>query len=301
LKVKELDMDAADLRVFEVVARLGVMNKAAAELKTVPSNITTRIRQLEEEVGVPLFRRHTKGVALTSAGERLLPYAMKIARLLGEAKRAVEDDGNPKGQLRIGSLESTAAFRLPPIISRFGSAFPAVDMSLKTGTNIRLIEDVLSYDLDGAFVCGPLDHPELNQLVVFYEELMIATAFGRKRFASMTERGQLKIPVKGEGCAYRERFEDMLSRRGVNISQIEFGTLDAIVGCVAAGLGETLLPKTSLAPAIKAKRISAHSLPAADAKVETLFIKRNDAFVSRAMTAFMNMALKQSETMRAAE
>jgi DNA-binding transcriptional LysR family regulator len=294
-------MDAGDLRVFEIVARLGVMSKAAAELKTVPSNVTTRIRQLEEEVGVPLFRRHTRGVALTSAGERLLPYALKIAHLLGEAKRAVDDDGSPKGQLRIGSLESTAAYRLPPLIARFGTAFPAVDISLKTGTNLGLIEDVLNYALDGAFVCGPLDHPELHQSVVFYEELVVATALGRKRFESVVETGQLKILVKGAGCAYRQRFEEMLLRRGINISRIEFGTLDAIVGCVAAGLGETLLPKSILAPAIKARRISTHSLPAAEAKVETLFITRSDAFISRAMTAFMQMALREGKTIRAAE
>jgi LysR family transcriptional regulator, cell division regulator len=294
-------MDAGDLRVFEVVARLGVMSKAAAELKTVPSNVTTHIRQLEEKVGVPLFRRHTKGVALTPAGERLLPYAMKIARLFEKAKSVVEDDGNPKGTLKIGSLESTAAYRLAPLISKFGTAFPAVDISLKTGTNLRLIEDVLSYDLDGAFVCGPLNHSELNQSVVFYEELMIATAVGRKRFGSVSETGQLKILVKGEGCAYRKRFEDMLLRRGVNFSRNEFGTLDAIIGCVAAGLGETLLPKTILAPAVKAKRISAHPLPAADAKVETLFIQRSDTFASRAMTAFMSMTLRECEAIRADE
>ena len=294
-------MDAGDLRVFEAVARLGVMNKAASELNTVQSNVTSRIRQLEEEVGVPLFRRHTRGVSLTSAGERLLPYALKIARLLGEARRAVEDDGEPKGLLKIGSLETTAAYRLPPLISRYGMTFPAVNISLKTGTNIRLIEDVLNYELDGAFVCGPLDHPELDQMVVFYEELVVATAPGRKRFESMAGTGELKILVKGPGCAYRERFEEMLLRRGININRIEFGTLDAIVGCIAAGLGETLLPKSVLAPAVKAKRISIHSLPPADARVETLFIKRRDAFVSGALVAFLQLARGESKTAQAAE
>ena len=294
-------MDAGDLRVFEAVARLGVMNKAASELNTVQSNVTSRIRQLEEEVGVPLFRRHTRGVSLTSAGERLLPYALKIARLLGEAKRAVEDDGEPKGLLKIGSLETTAAYRLPPLISRYGMTFPAVNISLKTSTNIRLIEDVLNYELDGAFVCGPLDHPELDQMVVFYEELVVATAPGRKRFESMARTGELKILVKGPGCAYRERFEEMLLRRGININRIEFGTLDAIVGCIAAGLGETLLPKSVLAPAVKAKRISTHSLPPADARVETLFIKRRDAFVSGALAAFLQLARGESKTAQAAE
>jgi len=294
-------MDAGDLRVFEAVARLGVMNKAASELNTVQSNVTSRIRRLEEEVGVPLFRRHTRGVSLTSAGERLLPYALKIARLLGEAKRAVEDDGEPKGLLKIGSLETTAAYRLPPLISRYGMTFPAVNISLKTGTNIRLIEDVLNYELDGAFVCGPLDHPELDQMVVFYEELVVATAPGRKRFESMAGTGELKILVKGPGCAYRERFEEMLLRRGINVNRIEFGTLDAIVGCIAAGLGETLLPKSVLAPAVKAKRISIHSLPSADARVETLFIKRRDAFVSCALAAFLQLARRESKTAQAAE
>jgi LysR family transcriptional regulator, cell division regulator len=294
-------MDAGDLRVFEAVARLGGMNKAASELNTVQSNVTSRIRLMEERLGVPLFRRHSRGVVLTNSGQRLLPYAMKIARLLDEAKRAVEDDGKPKGMLTIGSLETTAAYRLPPIISAYSSAFPAVNVSLRTATNVKLIEDVLNHQLDGAFVCGPLDHPDLEQHVVFYEELVVATAPGRKRFENVAETGELKILVKGPGCAYRDRFEEMLLRRGINVSRIEFGTLDAIVGCVAAGLGETLLPKSVLAPALKDKRVIAHALPASDAKVETLFIRGRDAFVSSALAAFLQCALSGRAMVVAAE
>jgi len=260
-------------------------------LNTVQSNVTSRIRLLEKEVGVPLFKRHSRGVALTNAGERLLPYAMKVAGLLTDAKRAVKDDGRPKGPLRIGSLETTAAYRLPPLISRYGASYPAVDLSLKTATNLGLIEDVLNHALDGAFVCGPLDHPDLNQTVVFLEELVIATAVGRKKFSSTVDNGALKILVKGQGCAYRERLEDMLARRSIHISRIEFGTLDAIVGCVAAGLGETLLPQSVLAPAVKDKRVEIHRLPPAESKVETLFVTRRDAFVSSALAAFLDIAL----------
>src|SRR6516164_7206937 len=141
-------MDAGDLRVFEAVARLGGMNRAAHELNTVQSDVTSRIRLLEKEVGVALFKRHSRGVALTNAGERLLPYAMKVAALLNDAKRAVKDDGRPKGPLRIGSLETTAAYRLPTLISSYGASYPAVDLSLKTATNLRLIEDILNHGLD---------------------------------------------------------------------------------------------------------------------------------------------------------
>jgi DNA-binding transcriptional LysR family regulator len=277
------------------------MNRAAHELNTVQSNVTSRIRLLEKEVGVLLFKRHSRGVALTNAGERLLPYAMKVAGLLTDAKRAVKDDGRPKGPLRIGSLETTAAYRLPPLISRYGASYPAVDLSLKTATNLGLIEDVLNHGLDGAFVCGPLDHPDLNRTVVFHEELVIATAVGRKKFSSTVDNGALKILVKGQGCAYRERLEDMLARRSIKISRIEFGTLDAIVGCVAAGLGETLLPQSVLAPAVKDKRVEIHRLPPAESKVETLFVTRRDAFVSSALAAFLEIALSANRSAQAAE
>ena len=294
-------MDAADLKVFEAVARLGGMNRAASELNTVQSSVTSRIRLLEQRIGTPLFRRHSRGVALTDAGKRLLPYAIRIAELLDEAKRAVEDDGQPKGQLTIGSMETTAAYRLPPLIATFGKAHPAVSISLRTGTNLRMIEDVINHRLDGAFVCGPIDHADLEQHAAFTEQLVIATAPGSRRFEARKETGELSILVKGPGCAYRQRFEAMLQRDGIRFSIMEFGTLDAIIGCVAAGLGETLLPQSVLAPALREQRIAAHPLPAADARVETLFIRRRDAFVSSALAAFLQSATDLRELASAAE
>jgi len=64
-------MDVADLRIFEAVARLGAINRAATELNTVQSNVTTRIRKLEDDLGAALFDRHSRGVTLTAAGRRL--------------------------------------------------------------------------------------------------------------------------------------------------------------------------------------------------------------------------------------
>src|SRR6267142_6372595 len=100
-------MDATDLRVFEAVARHGSMNRAAAELHTVQSNVTARIRSLEREVGVALFQRHVRGVSITPAGQRMLPYAARIAKLVSDAKLAALDDGPPGGALVLGTLETT--------------------------------------------------------------------------------------------------------------------------------------------------------------------------------------------------
>src|SRR5690349_20430498 len=71
-------MELADLAVFGSVARTGTMTGAAAELMTVQSNVTARVRLLERELGVALFDRHSRGVTLTAAGQRLLPFAERI-------------------------------------------------------------------------------------------------------------------------------------------------------------------------------------------------------------------------------
>ena len=118
-------MDAGDLRVFEAVAQLGGMGRAAAELNTVQSNVTARVRALEDELGTPLFRRHARGVTPTDAGRRLLPFAAWVRGLLDDARRAVRDDGTPVRPLAVGSLETTAAMRLSPLLSAYAAAYPS--------------------------------------------------------------------------------------------------------------------------------------------------------------------------------
>jgi len=284
-------MDASDLRVFEAVARLGGMNRAAAELNTVQSNVTARIRQLEDELQTPLFQRHSRGVTLTPAGRRLLPYAARAARLLDEARRAVVDDGTPKGALVIGSLETTAALRLSPVLTAYAAAYPEVDVALRTGTSRELIEAVLEYRVEGAFVCGPVDHPELEQTTMFREELVILTPPAMRALDQVFKQSGLKTVVLRAGCSYRQRLEEILTRRGiVGLRQLELGTLEAIFGCVAAGLGITLLPRALIGPVWSDGRVRIHELPAKQSRVETQFIRRRDALVSSALTAFVDLA-----------
>ena len=281
-------MDAADLRVFEAVARLGGMNRAAGELNTVQSNVTQRIRLLEDELATPLFQRHSRGVALTPAGKRLLPYAARVAQLLAEARRAVKDDGTPSGPLQIGSLETTAALRLSPVLASYAAAYPAVDVALTTGTSAELVELVLAHRLEGAFVCGPVQHPELAAEPVFAEELVLVTAPTQKSLDRVLARSDLKIVVLRAGCSYRQRLEEILARRGiVGLRRLEFGTIEGILGCAAAGLGVTLLPRALVESARRARRVAVHTLPTDEARVETVFIRRRDAFVSSALAAFL--------------
>lgn len=284
-------MDAGDLRVFEAVARLGAMNRAAEELHTVQSNVTARIRQIEAELGTALFERHSRGVVPTAAGRRLLPYAERVRLLLAEARRAVKDDGEPAGSLAIGSLETTAGLRLPPLLAQYAAAYPAVDLSLVTGTTAALVKEVLDHRLDGAFVCGPVEHDELVEERVFREELVALTSPRIASLDALFGERDLKIIVFRIGCSYRQRLEAILAERGLIVTRsLEFGTIEGILGCVAAGIGVSLLPRAIVAEAAREGRIALHALPPAQAQVDTVFVRRRDGFASSALKAFLALA-----------
>jgi len=295
-------MDAADLRVFEAVARNCGMNRAALELSTVQSNVTARIKALEEELGIALFERTNRGVSLTAAGTRLLPFAARVASLLEDAKRAVADAGTPSGALVIGSLETTAALRLSPFLADFVAAYPAVDLSLRTGTTCELVEQVLDRRVDGAFVCGPVNHSDLLVEPFLREELVVLTAPTVTDFEVMAAKPDLKIVVLRAGCSYRLHLEALLARRGiVGVRLLEFGTLEAIVSCVSAGLGVTLLPRALVGSVWQHGRVRIHPLPNGEGLVETVFIQHREAFASSALRAFLHLARPALARVAAAE
>ena len=193
---------------------------------------------------------------------------------------------DPRGRLSRGSLETTAALRLSPVLSRYGAKYPDVDLSLKVGANDELIRRVLDYEIDGAFVCGPVEHPQLQGNVVFRKELVIASPAS----VSLAEHlaAGCKILVKGHGCAYRNRLDALLATMGVQeVTRLEFGTLDAIIGCLEGGLGIMLLPRSLLQDAADSGRIRLTDLPPDIAHVETLFIRRRDTEQFSALSALL--------------
>jgi DNA-binding transcriptional LysR family regulator len=277
--------------MFEAVARLGVMGRAARELNTVQSNVKARIRSREESLGCRLFERHAAGVMLTDAGRRLLPYAQRLPRLLEDAAQAARDDGTPRGKLVVGSLETTAALRLGPLLADYARACPEVDLTLRPGTTCELVAAVREGSVDGAFVCGPVVDPEIEAHPMFREELAVLAAAKTCSMEALIGASEVRIVVLRAGCSYRQRLEALLARRGIPAPRLmEFGTLEAIFACVAAGLGITLLPR-ALADTVRAgTELSVLTLPPAEAMVETVFLRRRDAFASSALKVFLARA-----------
>lgn len=267
------------------------------------SNVTQRIRLLEADLGVPLFHRHSRGVTLTSASSRLLPYAERIGHLMGEAKQAAADGPVPRGRIAIGALETATALRLPPVLAAYAASCPEVDIEIDTGTSAALIDAVLAHRLEAAFVAGPVSHPELLALPLVEEELVVVTApwvAGLDGLSTPALSGKVKLLVFRSGCTYRTRLETLLAASGVvGVRRLEFGTLDGIIGCVAAGVGVTLLPRVVVAKAAAEGRVALHALPRDEARVDTVLVRRRDAFVSTALSRFIEVAREHLSRTRA--
>src|SRR5262245_47294751 len=124
VEARTLDLQA--LRIFKAVADEASITRAAAQLHYVQSNVTMRLQQLEAELGVPLFHRVAGRLVITPAGVRLRGYADRLLRLAQDARRSVASDGVPRGPLGIGSMETTAAARLPRVLADFHLRNPEV-------------------------------------------------------------------------------------------------------------------------------------------------------------------------------
>jgi LysR family transcriptional regulator, cell division regulator len=283
-------VEFTDLLTFSAVARNGGITRAAEELNTVQSNVTQRVKALEAEIGTALFERHSRGMTLTGAGRRLLPYAQRMAALSREAMLAARDDGEPKGPLAIGSMETTAAVRLPALLAEFHRRFPAVRLTLKTSTTADLVAAVLDGALDGAFVAGPIEHADLASTLAFREELVLVSARRFNNLAALRsgtpESGPTALVFR-TGCTYRQRLEQVFSDFGwPSAARFELGTLDGMIGCVAAGMGVTLLPRAVVERSDQRKEVNIHTIDTSWSRVDTLFIQRRSAHQYSALSGF---------------
>lgn len=280
-------MDGSDLRVFQMVAREGSITKAAMQLGYVQSNVTARIRHLESELGTMLFHRHNRGMILTSNGKQLLAYADKIVGLLDEAAAIFNVSNGPSGSLTIGSTQTDAAVRLPKLLTSYYEKYPNVLLSIKTGDADVLMEKVLNYEIDGALIASPRNHPELDSVASFDEALVIISA---RSITNLDEAVKRPILVLGTTCSYRDILEQWLQSRGLTGAMaMEFGTLEAIIGSVKAGLGISLLSRSVTHPHEIEGTIRIHELPSPFNHVTTKFLTRKGAFTSSALDAFIRM------------
>ncbi len=281
-------MDIRTLQIFQAVSRTGSFSRAAEALHYVQSNVSARMKLLEDELGAQLFYRQSRGVALTPAGKVLVGYADRVLNLIDEAAKAVQATLDDEGPLTIGAMETTAALRLPPILSQYHQAYPHVELTLVIGHTDALVEQVLSHQLDGAFVGGHVMHADLVRKELFAEELVLVEA---KEKQPVKDRISPVLLVFRRGCSYRARAEQWMQTQGhLPIRMMEFGSLDAIVGCAAAGMGIALLPRAAVDRPQYRDVVTWKRLPSPLARVSTSFIHHKASIFTKPLAALLDLA-----------
>lgn len=253
-------MELTHLRAFCAVAQSGSVTAAAKRLNRVPSNVTVRIRQLEEEFGRELFIRERNRLHLAPAGRQLLEHAERILELCGRTEALMRHQ-NVEGRLTIGALDIALEAYLPELIGRYRERFDAVTLDVRCAASEDLIAQLLEGGLDLAVSDGPIEHPELDTQFAFSETLVLITEKRHPPVNSAKDLDGAELYGFRQNCSYRLRMDQWLERSGVAPSRtMEMESYPTILACVSAGSGAAWIPQSLLATLPGRNAVRSHDL-----------------------------------------
>ncbi len=246
-------LEIRQLQYFVEVAKREHISQAADHLNVAQSAVSRQIANLEAELGAPLFERIGRNVKLTPIGKTFLEHTVTALQAIDFAAKQVEEFLNPeKGTIKIGFPTSLASYVLPSVISAFKKEHPDISFHLRQGSYKYLIEAVKNRELNLAFL-GPLPPKDesINPTVLFSEKFY-ALLPANHRFAQneqlyLVDFREEDFVLFPEGYILQKVAVDACKAAGF-IPKItsEGEDLDALKGLVAAGIGITLLPESSL-------------------------------------------------------
>ncbi len=286
-------MDIKQLRAFQAVARTLHFHRAAHALHYAPSSISVQIRTLEDDLGVPLFERLGRRVALTEAGERLLPYAVKLVELLEEARAEVAGASEARGTLTLRVPESLLTHRLPLAIRRFGQRFPLVTLRCVTCAHESLADDLRKGVTDLAFLLAEgINAADLRVEALGEEELRPIVGPGhrlanRDSIAPEDLEGEPLLLTQVD-CSYRRVLERLLDEAGVRTGpRLELNSVAALKRCVALGTGVSVAPLAAVSAEVARGELAAPAWSFGPCETGVLMVWHAGKWLSPTLTAFM--------------
>lgn len=244
-------MDLTYMRTFREVARRQSFTRAAEELGYAQSSVTMQIQKLEREYGVPLFERYGKQLRLTPPGEALLKLAVQMLELYDQSKETIGHQVS--GAVTIGTIDSLAAYYLPPYLQQLRQRHPGHGIQLLPDSEAALVAKVKEGEYDVALLLDrtPAD-AALRCIMVREEPLVLVAPPGHPLTAAagavrLRDLDGCELIVSEGSCLYRSTFEKVLKEHSISYRiGFELGSLEAIKHCVMNGLGIALLPRIAV-------------------------------------------------------
>jgi len=284
-------LDLAYYRTFREVALRQSFTRAAEHLGYAQSSVTTQIQKLEKEYGVQLFERYGRGLRLTSAGEELLKIVTGMLELHSQAKETLTRQGG--GSLAIGTIDSLAAYYLPPFVQGIRQSYPELNISLQPDREDRIVHRVKEGEFDiGLMLVNEPPDAALEWIEIREEPLLLVSGPGHPLvgFGEVdTERlSGAEWIMTEETCNYRIMLEKLLKAEGVPYRiGLEIGNPEAVKGCVKAGDGIAILPRFAVEAELARRELAAINFSHPDLRLSLQMCIHPRKWVSHGMRAFM--------------
>lgn len=266
-------MQIKSLEIFAMVVKLGSFSDAAKVLHTVQSNVTSHIKKLETELNVELLHRQNP-IQPTRAGVQLHGYAEKMLRIQKELLDTFSNTQLAANfPLEIGSMETTAAVRLPSLFRDLQQYIADFPFALSTAPSRELIDLVKASKLDCAFVANHAPIEGVFNFHVWTEKLVFITSKNSPLQLSNEYLERKKFIAFKQGCSYRKAIDLFLSTHHLPAANvIEMGSLDGIVSCVSLDVGVAILPISYIQQSHYAQSVMIHEIDADFSEINTYLV-----------------------------
>ena len=294
-------MDVRDLQVFLSVARHLNYTRAAEEVNLSQPSVSVRMRQLERDLGSKLFEQLGKKVALTEAGQLLIPYATRVIAILEDVRHAVgELKGLERGSLRIGASTTPGMYLVPQTIAHFKQRYPRVEVHLAVRDTRQIEEGVIQNEFDFGFVGGHLAGDEVDVFPWLTDQIVLVTApkhrLAQKKSVKPHDLRQEQFIIREPGSATRAAILTHLQKRDVEMNTImEMENPESVKKAVQSGLGIAFISKFAVETELKAKTLVNVHVRGLDIQRELKIVFRKDKHLGRAAQAFIEIARNNTD------
>lgn len=289
-------MEIRQLRAFTAIAETGTFTAGALRVHITQAAISMQIKQMELELGAPLFVRAPRRVFLTEAGEALLERARRILREHDAAVAEIAElAGAERGRLRIGSASAmVSADPLPQILKELRERHPQAEVSIVSGTSEALVRQILAGELDMAFVSLPVEARGIQTEVLSRDELIAIASprhrLARQRVISVFTLAGEKLILGERGGNTRRLIDGLFEEAGVQpVVAMELSRLAAIKRMVEEEMGVGIVPSNSAREEVAAGRLVAWWIEGAQINWELGLAKLTGDYDSPICQTFTNL------------
>ncbi len=248
------------LRYVDALARQGHFGRAAEASAITQPALSMQIRDLEAELGTPLFERGARQIRLTGFGEEFLARARDILRAVDElSDMARAAQTGLAGRLRIGVIPTIAPYLLPAVIGDLARAYPGLDIHVRETVTPKLIRELSEGRLDTAIVALPVSEPALEEVALFSEDFVLVRhgEDAEKPIPDRESLREMRLLLLEEGHCFRDQALSFCSLPASRPREILDGSsLSTLVQMVGAGIGVTLIPEMALAVETRSANVS---------------------------------------------